>query len=53
MADTGRAASVDDELFPFESRFAAIDGHTVHYVDEGPGRTLLLATGPGRSSIAT
>ena len=45
MADTGRPAWVDDELFPFESRFIAIDGHTVHYVDEGSGPTLLLLHG--------
>lgn len=45
MADNGRPAWVDDELFPFESRFVAIDGHTVHYVDEGSGPTLLLLHG--------
>jgi hypothetical protein len=38
MADMRRPAWVDDELFPFESRFIAIDGHTVHYVTvEGAG----------------
>jgi haloalkane dehalogenase len=40
-----RPAWVDDDLFPFESRFVAIDGHTVHYVDEGSGPTLLLLHG--------
>ncbi|WP_031466992.1 alpha/beta fold hydrolase [Sciscionella sediminilitoris] len=40
-----RPAWVDAELFPFESRFIAIDGHTVHYVDEGAGPTLLLLHG--------
>jgi haloalkane dehalogenase len=45
VADTGRPAWVDDELFPFESRFIAIDGHTVHYVDEGSGPTLLFLHG--------
>jgi pimeloyl-ACP methyl ester carboxylesterase len=48
MADTTkgvRPAWVDDELFPFESRFIDIDGHTVHYVDEGSGPTLLLLHG--------
>jgi len=45
-AGTGRRpAWVDDELFPFESHFIAIDGHTVHYVDEGTGPTLLLLHG--------
>ncbi len=43
--DTERPAWVDGELFPFESRFVAIDGHTVHYVDEGAGPTLLLLHG--------
>ncbi|MBL1076905.1 alpha/beta fold hydrolase [Nocardia sp. 2] len=48
MADTTqnvRPAWVDDALFPFESRFIDIDGHSVHYVDEGSGPTLLLLHG--------
>lgn len=45
MADTGRPAWVDDELFPFQSRFVTLDGHTVHYVDEGSGPTLLFLHG--------
>lgn len=45
MVATGRPAWVDDELFPFESRFVTIDGHTVHYLDEGSGPTLLLLHG--------
>jgi len=49
MADTkmpvGRPAWVDAELFHFQSRFVNIDGHTVHYVDEGSGPTLLLLHG--------
>jgi haloalkane dehalogenase len=45
MAGTGRPAWVDDGLFPFESRFVTIDGHTIHYVDEGSGPTLLLLHG--------
>jgi haloalkane dehalogenase len=40
-----RPSWVDDELFPFESRFMEIDGHTVHYVDEGSGPALLLLHG--------
>ncbi len=36
---------VDDELFPFESRFLDLVGHTIHYVDEGEGPTLLLYHG--------
>jgi haloalkane dehalogenase len=48
MADTAqnmRPAWVDDSLFPFESRFVDVDGHAVHYVDEGSGPTLLLLHG--------
>ncbi|GAA5057698.1 alpha/beta fold hydrolase [Nocardia callitridis] len=48
MADTTasvRPAWVDDTLFPFESHFLDIDGHTVHYVDEGSGPTLFLLHG--------
>ncbi|MFC9472694.1 alpha/beta fold hydrolase [Nocardia sp. NPDC056952] len=48
MADTTKSVRpgwVDDELFPFESRFVEIDGHTVHYVDEGSGPTLLFLHG--------
>ncbi|QIS11678.1 alpha/beta fold hydrolase [Nocardia arthritidis] len=48
MADTTSSVRpdwVDDTLFPFESRFVDIDGHTVHYVDEGSGPTLLLLHG--------
>ncbi len=36
---------VDDELFPFESRFVELDGNVVHYVDEGSGSTLLMLHG--------
>lgn len=45
MTVAERPAWVDDELFPFESRFVTIDGHTIHYVDEGSGPTLLLVHG--------
>ncbi|AMT71624.1 alpha/beta fold hydrolase [Mycobacteroides immunogenum] len=45
MAFMGRPTWVDDKLFPFESRFVDIDGHTVHYVDEGSGPTLLFLHG--------
>ncbi|MFH5210724.1 alpha/beta fold hydrolase [Antrihabitans sp. NCIMB 15449] len=48
MTDTTRNVRpdwVDGELFPFESRFVDIDGHTVHYVDEGAGPTLLFLHG--------
>jgi haloalkane dehalogenase len=45
MAVAERPTWVDDELFPFESRFIDIDGHRVHYVDEGAGPTLLFLHG--------
>jgi haloalkane dehalogenase len=32
-------------LYPFESRYAELDGATVHYVDEGAGPPLLLLHG--------
>lgn len=36
---------VDDELFPYESRFVEIDGARVHYVDEGEGPVFLALHG--------
>jgi haloalkane dehalogenase len=37
-----RPAWVNDELFPFRSRFVELDGNVVHYVDEGSGPILLM-----------
>jgi len=34
-----------DELYPFQSRYAEVEGARVHYVDEGHGPTLLLLHG--------
>ncbi|PND55904.1 alpha/beta hydrolase [Mycobacterium sp. ENV421] len=45
MTVARRPGWVDDKLFPFVSRFVDIDGHTVHYVDEGSGPTLLFLHG--------
>ncbi|MEV0367324.1 alpha/beta fold hydrolase [Nocardia fusca] len=48
MTDTTESARpdwVDDALFPFDSCFVDIDGHVVHYVDEGSGPTLLFLHG--------
>ena len=45
MTDTARPSWVDEQLFPLESHFIGIDGHTVHYVDEGSGPTLLFLHG--------
>lgn len=42
---TARPEWVNDELFPFESRFADIDGAHVHYIDEGQGPVLLMLHG--------
>ena len=36
---------VPDELYPFEDRWAEVDGNLVHYVDEGDGPPLLLLNG--------
>ncbi|MFT4127692.1 MAG: alpha/beta fold hydrolase [Gordonia sp. (in: high G+C Gram-positive bacteria)] len=36
---------VDDEVFPFTSRFIEIDGNVVHYIDEGSGPVLLMLHG--------
>jgi haloalkane dehalogenase len=36
---------VDPGLYPFEDRWAEVDGSTVHYVDEGSGPPLLMLHG--------
>jgi haloalkane dehalogenase len=36
---------VDGELYPFEDRWAEVEGCTVHYVDEGEGPPLLMLHG--------
>jgi haloalkane dehalogenase len=39
---------VDGAMFPFESKWITIDGHRIHYVDEGPRRgPVLLFVHPG------
>jgi haloalkane dehalogenase len=40
-----RPAWIPEALYPFDSRYAEIDGTTVHYVDEGSGPPLLLLHG--------
>ncbi len=40
-----RPAWVPDALYPFEDRWAEIDGNLVHYVDEGDGLPILLLNG--------
>lgn len=36
---------INPELFPFSSRFVDIDGHRMHYIDEGEGPTILFSHG--------
>ncbi|HNP57094.1 MAG TPA: alpha/beta fold hydrolase [Gordonia sp. (in: high G+C Gram-positive bacteria)] len=45
MTNTLRPDWVDDDLYPFTSRFADVDGHTLHHIDEGTGPTLLFVHG--------
>jgi haloalkane dehalogenase len=40
-----RPSWVDSELYPFEDRWAEVDGSIVHYVDEGTGPPLLMLHG--------
>jgi haloalkane dehalogenase len=40
-----RPGWVDQELYPFEDRWAEVNGCTVHYVDEGTGPPLLMLHG--------
>ncbi|KJK43525.1 alpha/beta hydrolase [Lentzea aerocolonigenes] len=40
-----RPSWVDAGLFPFESHFIELNGHTVHYVDEGSGPILVMLHG--------
>src|SRR3954452_22169708 len=40
-----RPSWVDAELYPYEDRWAELDGHAVHYVDEGDGPPLLMLHG--------
>lgn len=49
---TVRPAWLPHHQFPFTSRFVDVDGHTVHYVDEGSGPTLLFVhAGPAWSFV--
>ena len=40
-----RPAWVPNDLYPFADRWADIDGHRVHYLDEGAGPPILLLNG--------
>src|ERR1700680_5341880 len=38
---------LDRDIFPFDSKWMALDGHVVHYVDEGPrGSQVILFAHP-------
>src|SRR6266571_498398 len=43
---TQRPQWLDEQLYPFQSRFVEIDGNRIHYIDEGSG-PLLLFLHPG------
>ena len=43
--DTARPQWLPEDLYPFQSHYADIDGARVHYVDEGSGPPLLLLHG--------
>lgn len=36
---------INKSLFPFESKWTTIDGHSIHYIDEGTGDTILFVHG--------
>lgn len=36
---------INRDLFPFSSRFVPVDGHQLHYVDEGTGPVILFVHG--------
>jgi haloalkane dehalogenase len=40
-----RPSWIPEELYPFEGHYAKLDGHTIHYLDEGSGPPLLLLHG--------
>lgn len=40
-----RPSWVDADLYPFPSRFVELNGHVVHYIDEGSGPILLMLHG--------
>jgi haloalkane dehalogenase len=42
---SGRPPWLREDLYPFESHYAEIDGAHIHYVDEGSGPPLLLLHG--------
>ncbi len=50
---TQRPQWLDEQLYPFQSRFVEIDGNRIHYIDEGSGPILFfLHPGIGWSFIS-
>jgi haloalkane dehalogenase len=39
---TQRPVWLDEQLYPFQSHFVEIEGHRIHYIDEGAGPTLFF-----------
>jgi haloalkane dehalogenase len=37
-----RPTWLDEQLYPFQSRFVEVEGSRIHYIDEGAGTTLLF-----------
>ena len=40
-----RPSWVDNSLFPYKSRFLELNGHRLHYVDEGQGKHIVFSHG--------
>jgi haloalkane dehalogenase len=40
-----RPAWFDETLLPYSSHWIEVQGHTIHYLDEGSGPTLLMLHG--------
>jgi len=39
---TQRPPWLDEQLYPFQSRFVEVEGNRIHYIDEGAGPTLFF-----------
>lgn len=54
MATRQRPAWIDDRLYPFKDNWLKVDGHDIHYIDEGASDApvlLFLHPGPGWSFL--
>lgn len=48
--ESARPTWLDDRLYPFQDRYMDLEGHRIHYVDEGEGPVqLFVHPGPGWS----